>query len=109
LATENDNDRRVYAEVDDVWRRIKEAETAPGHPIMPRELLEDRWMESQGLVKANSRLARLGLGCLLPRVRRLASPRRGWWWSFAWLAERPWTLAIFVLRVHIALALRLQS
>jgi hypothetical protein len=60
---EHCHDPEVSAAVDNIWELMKEAEAAMGHQITPRQWLDDRWMESWGLIEANIRLFRAVHAC----------------------------------------------
>jgi hypothetical protein len=60
---EHGHDPEVSAAVDHLWDLMREAEAALGHPITPRQWLDDRWMESWGLIEANNRLMRAVHAC----------------------------------------------
>jgi hypothetical protein len=49
LWEEHGDDPRVSAAVDVVCCRMEEVEAALGRPIMDREWVNDRWLESRGL------------------------------------------------------------
>ncbi len=63
---EHRDDPEVSA-AEDLRRSMKEAEAALGHRITAREWLDDRWMESRGLIAANNRLLRAVHACNMER------------------------------------------
>jgi hypothetical protein len=65
---EHYHDPEVAAAVDNLWELMREAETALGHRITPRQWLDDRWMESWGLIEANNRLLRAVHACTVRGV-----------------------------------------
>ena len=65
---EHCHDPEVSAAVDNIWELMREAEAALGHPITPRQWLDDRWMESWGLIEANNRLFRAVHACTVRGV-----------------------------------------